>query len=135
MTFEQLQQTVNEICQEAIDAYEKAQTDFQAYADERGLLNAIQWRTDELARAFGMFQEAHAWRMDTATGETFDANYFLKRINEARRCEWRINESTNRVNNVIEDYKQMGWQKFRLGYDAPLRQIEKAAIAYMEATQ
>jgi len=140
MTFEELQNEVTAICQPIIEAYETEIEKFNAYAADRGLLTAIEWRTDDVAMAAGKAGEAIGW-LDSfaeASADTFDADYCLKRIERDYRFGFRIASSTNPIANAIENNKTLGRQAFirdglRFSSDAPLVQIEKAVRKYQEA--
>lgn len=137
MNFTELQETITGICQPIIDAYEDAQAAFNTYADARGLLMAIEWKTDELGKACAQAREATRWlkSVQAATVESFDAVHALKQIERDYRFSVHFPSSTSGVANYIDTAIIIGQQHFIRGnglHDSSLAQIAKAIRQYQE---
>ena len=140
MTFEQLQEEVRAICQPIIDAYEATVEEFKQYAEDRSLLQAIVWRTDDVAKAEGQAQQARRWLdgINRVTADKFNADHCLRMIEEDYRFVMQIESSTNPVDNAVENYRTLGKQKFIRSTqlaDTPLNKIEAAVRRYAEVNK
>ena len=142
MTFEQLQEEVRAICQPIIDAYEGKIGEFNKYAKNRSLLQAIVWRTEDVAKAEGMASAARRWLdgLHEVTADEFNADHCLRMIEEDYRFVVRLESSTNPISNCIENYRMLGRQKFirdgwAIGAETPLNKIEAAVRRYAEVNK
>ena len=140
MTFEQLQEEVRAICQPIIDAYEATVEEFKQYAEERTLLQAIADWTMAIAKAAGQAQQARRWLdgINRVTADKFNADHCLRMIEEDYRFVMQLESSTNPVDNVVENYRTLGKQKFIRNTqltDTPLNKIEAAVRRYAEVNK